>query len=192
MVFAIDLGGVLVHDPLHELLDALEGAGGKPQREIQAWYLDNLRYPLWSGTLQEEEFWEEIIRFSGASGTPQQWREFLEDSLRLLPAAERIEELAAQGPLFTASNHRSEWIMPVLQSSGLADHFTEILISSEVGEVKPDPEFFHILTKRAGTPPSEILFIDNLERNTKAARAEGMETLLADPGGDWVDGVLTF
>ena len=192
MALAIDLGGVLVHDPLHELLDALENAGGKPQRDIQAWYIENLRYPLWSGTLREGDFWEEILRFSGASGTTQEWREFLVDSLRLLPAAERIEELAAQGPLYTASNHRSEWIMPVLENSGLLDHFTEVLLSSDIGEVKPDPEFFHILTERTGVSAGEILFVDNLSRNTQAAKREGMETLLADPGGDWVDHVLLF
>ena len=187
MVLAIDLGGVLIHDPLHELLDALEKSGGLPQREMQQIYVDQFRYPLWSGTLEEEEFWTEMLRVSGASGSVEEWREFLLESLRLLPAAERIEELSSQAQLFSISNHRSEWILPVLRDNGLDDYFEEIFISSEVGEVKPDAEFFELFLSRSGASLEEVLFIDNLQRNLDAAKELGMNTLLADTGGDWVD-----
>lgn len=189
-VYAIDLGGVLVHDPFHELFENLHRSGGVPATVLQEWYEENLRYPLWSGTIPEENFWSEMLRESGADGSSEQWREELLASLRFLPAAARIRDLQAEGPLYSVSNHRHEWIRPLLEESGLQNYFEEILLSSEIGEVKPDPAFWDILLDRSGAAPEEIIVVDNLERNLLSARNRGMGTILADPDGDWIDEIL--
>ena len=40
--------------------------------------------------------------------------------------------------------------------------------------IKPQPEIFHILMERYGLVASECVFMDDLEKNVNAARAEGM------------------
>lgn len=40
--------------------------------------------------------------------------------------------------------------------------------------IKPQPEIFHILMDRYGLKPEECVFMDDLEKNVNAARAEGM------------------
>ena len=189
-VYAIDLGGVLIHDPFHELFEKLHRSGGVPSAVIQEWYEENLRYQLWSGTMPEEHFWSEILRESQAEGGPDFWREELESSLRFLPAAARIRDLEALGSLYSVSNHRHEWVRPILEESGLQNYFEEILLSSEIGQVKPDPAVWQVLVERSGASPEDIIVVDNLERNLESAKAFGMRTVLADPDGDWIDEIL--
>src|SRR5215216_3931068 len=49
----------------------------------------------------------------------------------------------------------------------------DIVISGEVGAVKPDPEIFEILLKRIIRPASQCLFIDDALANVEAARTLG-------------------
>lgn len=187
MVYAIDLGGVLVHDPFHEIFNDLQKSGGVPAEMIQEWYEENLRYSLWSGTISEEDFWHELLRESRVFDPVGVWQEKLQSALRFLPAAARIRDLGNLGELYSVSNHRHEWVRPLLQESGLENYFEDIIISSEVGEVKPDRAIWDILIQRTGRDPEEIIVVDNLQRNLLAAEEAGMKTLLADPDGDWID-----
>lgn len=55
-----------------------------------------------------------------------------------------------------------------------------ILDSSELGLKKPMPEIYQLATTRSGAAPSEILFIDNREKNLVPARQLGWQTFLYD------------
>lgn len=55
-----------------------------------------------------------------------------------------------------------------------------ILDSSELGVKKPMPEIYQIATKRADVPASEILFIDNRDKNLVPVRELGWQTFLYD------------
>ena len=60
----------------------------------------------------------------------------------------------------------------------LAALFDVVVISSEVGLRKPDPAIYELVAKRLGVPLDEIVFVDDLPGNLKAARALGMTTVL--------------
>ncbi|MGH7157041.1 MAG: HAD family hydrolase [Candidatus Saccharimonadales bacterium] len=53
--------------------------------------------------------------------------------------------------------------------------FDDILLSSEVGMVKPEPEIFRLSAKRLKVEPSECVFIDDREPNIEVAKSLGME-----------------
>ena len=53
-----------------------------------------------------------------------------------------------------------------------------LVISSEVGLRKPYPAIYALAAERLGLPPSECVFVDDLPRNLKPARALGMATVL--------------
>ena len=56
----------------------------------------------------------------------------------------------------------------------IADLFDVIIISSEVGLMKPDPEMYHLTLERLRILPQEAIFIDDKENNVIGAQAVGM------------------
>ncbi len=63
---------------------------------------------------------------------------------------------------------------------GLYHGFAPVILSYQEGVRKPDPRIYQIAIKKLGVKPNEILFVDNLVENVRAARAGGIQTLHAD------------
>lgn len=93
--------------------------------------------------------------------------------------------------------HRAGHMQRALPYDALFDSFFS---SHALGVAKPDPRFFLEITQRLGADPSEILFIDDTERNVVGARAaglpairwtiaEGHERLVAEMEGHGVRGI---
>jgi putative hydrolase of the HAD superfamily len=59
----------------------------------------------------------------------------------------------------------------------IADAFDEILISSELGLVKPDPRIYELALERLAVAPRQAVFIDDFIVNIDAARAVGLHTI---------------
>ncbi len=55
--------------------------------------------------------------------------------------------------------------------------FEEVIISSEVGVMKPNPKIYHIALERVGVAPEEAVFIDDFIENVEGARAVGMQAI---------------
>lgn len=58
------------------------------------------------------------------------------------------------------------------------DAFDTLVISAEVGLMKPGPEIYHLALGRLGMPAEAALFIDDLPANLEGARAVGMQAVL--------------
>jgi FMN phosphatase YigB (HAD superfamily) len=55
--------------------------------------------------------------------------------------------------------------------------FDDLVISAEVGIVKPDPRIFHLALERLGVQPEEAAFIDDTPMNVEAARRQGLAAI---------------
>jgi epoxide hydrolase-like predicted phosphatase len=55
-----------------------------------------------------------------------------------------------------------------------AQYFDDVVVSSEVGLVKPQPEIYLLACKRLGVTPAEAVFIDDSSLNVQAATKLGM------------------
>lgn len=53
-------------------------------------------------------------------------------------------------------------------------HFDRLVLSYEVGRIKPDPEFYLACAAAAGRPPGECIFIDDLAENVEGANRAGL------------------
>jgi len=60
---------------------------------------------------------------------------------------------------------------------GMDSLFDEMIISAEVGIVKPDPRIFHLAARRLDVSPGEMVFIDDMLINVEAARVEGLTAI---------------
>jgi epoxide hydrolase-like predicted phosphatase len=52
--------------------------------------------------------------------------------------------------------------------------FDAVIISAEVGVMKPDPKIYQIAMEQLGVTPDESIFVDDTAENVDAARALGM------------------
>ena len=60
-----------------------------------------------------------------------------------------------------------------LRPSSWIKRFEKLVISGEIGLIKPDPAIFRYAANLAGNRPEEILFFDDTLRNVEAAQAFG-------------------
>lgn len=59
----------------------------------------------------------------------------------------------------------------------IADAFDEIVISSEVGMMKPDPLIYRFVLERLNVAAPEAVFVDDFVRNVEGARVVGMHAV---------------
>lgn len=89
-----------------------------------------------------------------------------------------VERLDARGvPLYALSNMPAEpWGM-MLEEFSLLRRFRHVVVSGEIGMIKPDPAIYaHTLAMLGHPDPSEVLFIDDSLANVEAAAALGFGT----------------
>jgi putative hydrolase of the HAD superfamily len=175
-----DFGGVLVR--------------WQPEAVIASFYADEtlralvrdavIRHPDWididRGTLSESAAIERFAaRMTRPAAEMRALMQHIKDSLTPLPdSIALLDELAQRGvPLYGLSN-MSVPIFALLQSRyDHWNHFRGIVISGEVGLVKPDPEIFHHLAQRYDLIPAETVFIDDHLPNIESAGRLGFRTI---------------
>lgn len=80
-------------------------------------------------------------------------------------------------PLYGLSNWSAETFPHIREQYDFFDLFDDMVISGEVGHVKPQPEIFHILLEKIGRPAQECLFIDDSPANIQQAQNIGFATI---------------
>jgi putative hydrolase of the HAD superfamily len=90
-----------------------------------------------------------------------------------------IRALRARGLRVGAltNNWRAEAPRPTVGLRELFDVFVE---SAVVGLRKPDPHIYELVCARLGVAPAQVVFLDDIGRNLKPARALGMATIKVD------------
>jgi putative hydrolase of the HAD superfamily len=56
--------------------------------------------------------------------------------------------------------------------------FDHLVLSYEVGHIKPSADFFHACARTAGVAPGDCVFIDDLPENVEGARGAGLTGLV--------------
>ena len=104
------------------------------------------------------------------------WTDSLGDSLD--GTVEILKELKQAGyALYGLSNWSAETFPHARARHEFFDLLDDMVISGEVGHVKPHPEIFQILLDRIGRPAQECLFIDDASANIQQAQKMGFETI---------------
>lgn len=85
-----------------------------------------------------------------------------------------FEALAARGPVYGLSNFSRELFERIAPSYSFLGAFTGLVLSADEKLNKPDPRIYRALCTRYGLSPERLVFIDDIEANVAAARAEGM------------------
>jgi 2-haloacid dehalogenase len=105
----------------------------------------------------------------------ERWPEMLAG---LIPGtADILREIKSQGrhKLLALSNWSGDTFEHAKARFPELKLFETILVSGHEKLIKPDPRFFKLLESRHGVVPSRAIFIDDVEKNCKAAQSLGYQ-----------------
>jgi len=176
-----DLGSVLERDNRLAELARFEARWGLTPGQLQDIPMEEDLWNDWAtGRTDEATFWRRALARRGIDvADPGPLSEAVAHAVELDAAAFAIaQELRPHYKLALLTNNTHEWLRISLARYPLADLFPVIVNSAGVGMRKPDPRIYQWTCELLGVTPAECLFIDDRERNTKAAEALGMRTIV--------------
>jgi 2-haloacid dehalogenase len=77
-------------------------------------------------------------------------------------------------PLYVLSNFSAETFRPALERFDFLRWFRGMVISGEVGVIKPDPRIYELMLARFAIDPRKAVYIDDVAANAEAARPFGI------------------
>lgn len=167
MIHAVifDCFGVLVHGSLNHLRSLA------PPEHLDE--LNNLSHNSDYGYVTQEEYLEGVGKLLGRSS---------QEIFDIIHAQYvRNDEMinlvrSLRGPYKTAllSNVGRGVISQLFPQNELEELFDVVVLSSEVGMVKPNADIYELVAQRLGVVAEECLMIDDLEANIAGAQAVGM------------------
>jgi HAD superfamily hydrolase (TIGR01509 family) len=130
-----------------------------------------------SGKIGPEEFAKELMVLTGLR---LPYHEFVNAWQHIFwlnePVARLIELLKSNGyTLLLGSNtnilHSTHFRR---QFASTIELFDRLVLSHEVGHIKPSAEFYHACVAAAGLPAASCIFVDDLPENVAGARKAGL------------------
>jgi epoxide hydrolase-like predicted phosphatase len=175
-----DLGGVLVRTEDFAPRQALARRFGMSRTELEDLvFSDGSGKRAQLGEVSIEQHWENLRqRFALTAEEMEDFREAFWGGDRVdLDLVDTIRALRTSYKTGLLSNGFSNLRQVVTEAWNFADAFDEMIISSEVGLVKPDPRIYRLALERLGVAAPEAVFLDDFPQNIEGARAVGMHAV---------------
>ncbi len=177
-----DIGGVVVGSPLHAIA-AFERAHGLPTGWINQHIAESGHEGAWArlerGELSLQQFlpvFEDECRQAGQSIDAAALMRAVQASTvprpEMIRAIERIRTAGLRTGAIT-----NNWLDDGDRSNALEQLFDVFVESARTGLRKPDPRIYLHACERLAVTPAEAVFLDDIGRNLKVARALGMTTI---------------
>lgn len=186
-VVVFDLGGVLIDwDPRHLYRKLIA------DRDEMEWFLAEVCHSQWNGEQDRGRSFAEAIEEAAARHPDRRplieayfgrWEEMLGGPIE--GAVAILDELREAGyELHALTNWSAETFPIARQRYRFLDWFETILVSGEVGLIKPDLAIFRLLLERIGRPAGACVYIDDNAANIAAAEEFGLVAIrFEDPEG---------
>ena len=176
-ILVFDLGGVLIDwNPRYVYRVLFEG-----DEEKVEWFLSNICTAAWNEQQDAGRSFDEAVRVLTGEYPEYElsirayydrWEEMLGGAIE--GTVQLLAELKERGvPLFALTNWSAESFPIARQKYPFFDWFDGIVVSGEVGMIKPHPQIFRHLVSTHEIQPEHAVFIDDNLHNVEAARQLG-------------------
>lgn len=166
-----DCYGVLVGQGFD---DTYRAAGGDPEKDQE--FISSILGRANLGQLSRDEFDTEVSE-QLETGI-EEWREAAKLSEQLNhDLIDYVRELRKSYKVAMLSNANRGSVNRRLGDEIMNNCFDEIIVSAEVGLVKPDPEVYQLAAEKLGIDPSYCVFIDDNKNMVAGAEAVGMHAI---------------
>jgi epoxide hydrolase-like predicted phosphatase len=174
-----DLGGVIVRTEFQAPRQHLaERLGLEYDGLVKAVFDSETGLKASTGLISEEEHWAAVMRRlrRPASETQMVRDEFFAGDVIDTHLLDFLRGARKKVKVGLISNAWSG-LRPYIVSRKFEDVFDDMVISAEVGVMKPDARIFQIALERLGAVPSESVLVDDFQENVEGARAVGMQAI---------------
>lgn len=179
----VDYGGVLTN-PLPDIMDRWLRADGIDRarfaelmrRWLGAGAAGNPVHELETGRMSVAEFERRLAtELAGGAAAPERTAGLLARVFAGMQVEPSMIDVVrtARATGFRTGLLSNSWGLDYVRD-GWDTLFDAVVISGEVGLRKPDPEIYALAAERLGLPPEQIVFVDDLAPNVRAAAAAGM------------------
>lgn len=170
-----DLGGVIIHGELDEILPHLAETYGVHTTESRPAIMEAWTHAM-VNPAADEIFWDRMTEAFHCSRTELierfiSYPRITNDVLSFLPQLQHTRTTSL------LSNQIRSWLEPFLDARELRPYFSHIVTSYETGVAKPDQRIYQALFTQCAAEPSSCLFIDDRAENIVTARHLGMQTI---------------
>ena len=133
------------------------------------------------GIIDETTFWAQFEQSLGKPLPNEKERIWIEGTaLQPWPQVlSLINNLQEKGLINAVLSNVVRPVSMMLQQAGLYDQFDCVVLSDQVGLVKPDTTIYQLTLDKLGLKAEECLYIDDLAKNLIPAANLGMVTILA-------------
>lgn len=164
-----DCFGVLYWDDLNRMYDLV----GVDNRQD----FNDLMHACDHGYITSQDFLEQVAALAGKT-TDEVAATIRDKQSPNETLMERVKELKASYKIGLLSNMGYDTLDEVFSESQRKDMFDDVLISSDVGLIKPSSDLYELALERLGVAPDEVIFIDDRLPNVEGAAQLGMKTIL--------------
>lgn len=181
MNIVFDLGNVLLRwDPRFLYRQLFAG-----DEERMEWFLANICTNEWNIEQDKGRTFEEAVHELAGRHPDhaphihayhERWHETLPGALEGTVAI--LEELDERGvPLYAITNFNGPKFRETQRRFGFLNIFRDVVVSGEVGMLKPDRDIFELFLARNDLTAGSCLFIDDSRHNVEGSRAVGMDAI---------------
>ena len=129
------------------------------------------------GEVSEAELFDYLSKLSGepADNIYREFMSYVNINSELVDLIVRLKE---KYKIVLLSNALASWLHKILENNDLYRLFDHMVISGEERIRKPSADIFKIALSRAGISPKDAVFVDDNEKNTRAAEAVGIRGIV--------------
>ena len=181
-----DLEGVLMTTREKDFPMSLAKALQAPYEAVYNFFHGEMNDKVDRGDITQDEFNRSLIQTLGLGDEciPTIKQVIDENCFIDQNIVERIIELKPKFKIGLLSNY-SKLMRDKIENDWHIKHlFDDIIISYEVGLIKPDPAIFELAISRLGAARDETVLIDDRLKNIKGAREFGMYAIHYQNNGD--------
>ena len=175
-----DIGKVLIEwDPRHLYQHVI------PDAKKRDWFLENVCTGAWNIEQDRGRPWPdaEALLVARHPEWEREIRLFRARWIEMVPhavpgAVEVLEELRGLGvPLYAITNFAADTLREATAKFPFLAQFRGIVVSGDVGMIKPDPGIYRRLASDTGIDLAASVFIDDSLKNVDGAKAVGMQAI---------------
>ncbi len=176
----LDLGNVIVPVDFSPCFAELTALCGQPREEISRRIAGSGLAPRFElGELSPKEFYREVCRVLDLEIN---FSEFCRIWNSIFPRETLLPESLLEGlhhryPLLLLSNTNPLHFSLIRETYPILRFFGSYVLSFRVGAAKPSPHIYREAIARAGCPPEQCFFADDVISYVEAAKREGMDAV---------------
>jgi putative hydrolase of the HAD superfamily len=130
------------------------------------------------GTLSKADFYKEVSILANVS-VGEMMEDVEAETIINTALVKYVKDLKHRGyQTACLSNGTREWTLAVISNHGLGNLFDEVVLSGDLGIVKPNSKIYVHTLEKLNIMASEAIFVDDRKVNVDAAEACGIRSLV--------------